>query len=86
MIKKDVERLIPIPNNSSKLSNVVNTEIVEKHVYGKFVTKVNNTDTTELVLKTNYDTDKLDLEKKKKVMSTKRFLILVNLLKNRLCY
>ena len=66
MIKKDVERLIPIPNNSSKLSNVVNTEIVEKHVYGKFVTKVNNTDTTELVLKTNYDTDKLDLEKKKK--------------------
>ena len=44
---------------------MVNTEIVEKHVYGKLVTKVNNTDTTELVLKTNYDTDKLDLEKKK---------------------
>ena len=54
-------------------------------MYGKLVTKVNNTATTELVLKTNYETDKSDLEKKI-LMSTKRFLILVNLLKNRLCY
>ena len=33
-------------------------------MYGKLVTKVNNIATTELVLKTNYETDKSDLEKK----------------------
>ena len=33
-------------------------------MYNKLVTKVNNIDTTGFVLKTKYDTDKSDLEKK----------------------
>ena len=33
-------------------------------MYDKFLAKVNNIDTTGFVLKTKYDTDKSDLEKK----------------------
>ena len=33
-------------------------------MYDKLVAKVNNIDTSEFVLKTKYDTDKSDLEKK----------------------
>ena len=33
-------------------------------MYDKLVTKVNNIDTTGFVLKTKYDSDKSDLEKK----------------------
>ena len=36
----------------------------KKTVYGKLVTKVNNIDISGFVLKTKYDTDKSDLEKK----------------------
>ena len=35
-----------------------------KTVYDKLVAKVNNIDITRFVLKTTYDTDKSDLEKK----------------------
>ena len=48
----------------SKLSNVVNNDIVEKTLYDKLVGKVNNIDISGFVLKTKYDTDKSDLEKK----------------------
>ena len=37
---------------------------METTEYNKSVTKVNGTDTTGFVLKTIYDTDKSDLEKK----------------------
>ena len=43
-------------------------------MYDKLVEKVNNIDVSGFVLKTKYDTDKLELEKK--------LLILVCLLKN----
>ena len=33
-------------------------------MYDKLVAKVNNIDTSEFVLKTKYDTDKSDLERK----------------------
>ena len=48
----------------SKLSNAVNNEVVKKTVYDKLIAKANNIDTNGFVLKTKYDTDKLDLEKK----------------------
>ena len=38
--------------------------MVKKNVYDKLVAKVNNIDTTGFVLKTKYDTDKSELEKK----------------------
>ena len=48
----------------SKLSNIENNYAVKKTVYEKLVTKVNNIDNTGFVLKTKYDTDKSDVEKK----------------------
>ena len=57
----------------------------KKTVYDKLVAKVNNIDTSGLVLKTKYDTDKSDLGKRNQwCKQKKKFLILVNLLKNRL--
>ena len=48
----------------SKLSDVVKNDVVKKTVYDKLVTKVNNIDTNDFVLKTKYQTDKAELEKK----------------------
>ena len=48
----------------SKLSDVVKNDVVKKTVYDKLVAKVNNIDTSDFVLKTNYNADKTELEKK----------------------
>ena len=48
----------------NKLSNVTNNEVVKKTLYDKLVAKVNNIDTSEYVLKSKYNMDKSDLEKK----------------------
>ena len=47
----------------SKVSNVVKN-VVKKTVYDKLAAKVNNIDTSAFVLKTKYQTDKAELEKK----------------------
>ena len=52
-------------------------KVVKKTVYDKLVTEVNNIITSRFLLKTKYDADKLELEKKK-------ILILVILLKNQI--
>ena len=68
---------MPIPVDLSKLSFVVEDDVVKKTVYDRLVAKVNSTDTSTLVFKTRYGADKTELEKK--------FLILEVLLKkNRL--
>ena len=51
--KIDVDRLKTAPKDFSKLSNVVDNDVVTKTVYDKLVAKVNTFDTTEFVLKTN---------------------------------
>ena len=61
--KLDIEKLAPVPVDLSKLSDVVKN-VVEKAVYDKLVAKVNNIDTSDFVLKTKYQTDKTELEKK----------------------
>ena len=38
--------------------------LLKKTEYDKLVDKVNNIDTSRFLLKTKYDTDKLELEKK----------------------
>ena len=48
----------------SKLSNVVNKDVVKKTVYNILVAKVNSIDTIGFVLKIKYDTDKSDLDKR----------------------
>ena len=48
----------------SKLSDFVENNVVKKAVYDKLAAKVNNIDTIEFVLKTKYQTDKTELERK----------------------
>ena len=48
----------------SKLIDLVKNDVVKKTVYDKLVAKVNNIDTSDFVLKTKYNTDKTELEKK----------------------
>ena len=55
---------MPVPVDLSKLSDVVKNDVVKKDVYDKLVAKVDNIDTSDFVLKTNYQIDKTELEKK----------------------
>ena len=74
--KLDIDKLVTVPVDLSKLSNIVKNEVVKKTVYDKLVTKVNNIDINGFVLKAKYDADKTELEKK--------LLTLVDLLKNQI--
>ena len=62
--KLDIDKLAPVPVDLSKLSDVVKNDVVKKTVYDKLAAKVNNIDTSDFVLKTKYQTDKTELEKK----------------------
>ena len=74
--KSDIDKLVPVPVDLRKLGDVVINDVVKKAVFDKLLEKVNNIDTSVLVLKTKYDADKSALEKK--------FLILVGLLKRQI--
>ena len=64
--KLDIDKLVPVPNDLSKLNDVVKNDVVKKTEYDKLATKVNNIDigTGKFILKSDYDADKLELEKK----------------------
>ena len=62
--KLDIDKLVPVPVDLSKLSDVVKNDVVKKAVYDKPVAKVNDIDITGFDLKTKYDTDKSHLENK----------------------
>ena len=62
--KLGVEKLVPVPVYLSKLSDVIENDVVKKTVCDKSVAKVNSTDTSRFVLKTNYDRDKSEIENK----------------------
>ena len=62
--KFDIDKLVPVPTDLSKLSNVVKNDVVKKDVYDKSVAKVNNIDASDFALKTKYNTDKTELENK----------------------
>ena len=70
--KLDIDKLVPIFVGLSKLNDVVENDVVKKTAYNKLVAKVDNIDTSDIVLKTN-----ITLIKQKKI----KFLILVMLLK-----
>ena len=55
---------MPAPVDLSKLSDAVKNNVVKRTVYDKLVAKVNNNNTIGFVVKTKYDTDKSELEKK----------------------
>ena len=48
----------------SKLRDVVENGVVKKAVYDKLDANLNNTDTSDFILKTKYQIDKAQLEKK----------------------
>ena len=65
--KLNIDKLVPIPVDLRKLSDVVKNDVVKKTTYDKLVAKVNtiplnNIDTSRFALKTKYDTDKSELE------------------------
>ena len=62
--KLDINKLVPVPTDLSKLSNVVKNDVIKKTEYNKLVNKVNNIDTSGFILKTKYDAYKLELENK----------------------
>ena len=72
--KTDVDKLKTVSVDLSKLSNLVNNDVVKKTVYDQLVEKANTVDTSGFVLRTKYYTNKSSLE----------YLILMDLLKNRL--
>ena len=56
-----IDKLVPVLVDLSKLINAVKTDVVKKAVYDKLVSKVNNIDTSEFVLKTKDQTEKAEL-------------------------
>ena len=62
--KLDIDKLAPAPVDLNNLSDVVKNDVVKKAVYDQLVAKVNNVYTSDLVLKTKYQTDKTELDKK----------------------
>ena len=62
--KLGIDKLVPVPVDLSKLSDVVKNDVVKKDVYDKLVSKVDNIDTSGFILKTKYDTDKSELQDK----------------------
>ena len=62
--KLDIDKLVHVPTDLGKLSNVVKNVVAKKAVYNKLVAKVDNIDTCDFVLKTKYSTDKAELEHK----------------------
>ena len=60
----EIEKLALAPLDLSKLSDVIKNDVVKRGVYDKLDAKVNNIDTSTFVLKTKYQTDTTELEKK----------------------
>ena len=62
--KLNIDKLVPVLVDLSKLSDAVKNGVVKKHVYDRLVAKVNSIDTSAFVSKTKYDTNKSELENK----------------------
>ena len=54
--KLDIDKLVPVPVDLSKLSDLVKNDVGKKTVYDKLIPKVNTIDTGVFVLKTRYET------------------------------
>ena len=71
--KLDIDKLKPLPDDVSKVRNVVTNKVVKKTAYNKLAAKANNIDASDFVLKLNITLTKQNYKIK--------FLILVVLLK-----
>ena len=61
--KWDIDKLMSIPVDLSKLSDVVKN-VIKEAIYDKLVAKISNIDTNNSVLKTKYEKNKAELGKK----------------------
>ena len=59
--KLDIDKLVPVPTDLSKFSNVVKNDVVKKDVYDKLIAKVNSIDTNDFVLRTKYQQRKQNI-------------------------
>ena len=50
--KLDIDKLVPVPVDLSKLSDVVKNDVIKKAKFNKLANKVNNIDTSRFILKT----------------------------------
>ena len=67
--KLDVDKLVPVPVDLSKLNDRVKKEVVKKTEYNELVKKVNaikTTDTRNLLRKTDYDKKISEIQRNKK--------------------
>ena len=62
--KLDIDKLVPIPVDLSKLTDVVKNNVVKKIEHKQLVRKVDNIDTTNFVKKNKYEEDGSDFEDK----------------------
>ena len=61
----DIDKLVPVPVDMSKLSDwIVKNDVVKKAIYDRLVENVNKIDTSGFVLKAKYQTDKAESENK----------------------
>ena len=68
----DIDKLVPVPVDLSKLSDIVKNDVVKKTEYNKLVRKVDIIDTiTSFVKKTKYEKDGSDFEEKIKKIDKK---------------
>ena len=81
--KLDIDKLVSVPVDLSKLSDVVKNDVVKKTKYNKLVAKVDNIDTTNFVKNTKYENDGSDFEDKTNKVD-KKYLMLLVWLKNKL--
>ena len=62
--KLNIYKLVPVPVDLSKLSDVVKNDVVKKSVYDKLIAKKNCINTSGFVLKIKYDAGKSETENK----------------------
>ena len=60
--KLDIDKLVPVPVDVSKLSDFVKNDVVKKTEYNKLITKVESINITNFVKKTKYEKDGSDFE------------------------
>ena len=80
---------MPVPIDLSKSSDVVRNDVVKKAVFDKLVAEVNSIDTSRFFKKTNYDTDKKELENKipdTSGLAKKKQIIMLKSMKYRVKY
>ena len=58
--KLDIDKLVPVPVDLSKLNDFVKND-VKKYIYDELVAKLNIIDTSGFILKTKYGADKSEL-------------------------